>query len=69
VADFHIYSNAREVEMALHAGDMNKMLLALQGSVYFVIKKLRKSQVPEQSLSQSCRLVGYCAGARTAQRN
>jgi hypothetical protein len=58
VVDFQIHSNAREVEMALHAGDMNKMLLALQGGIYIVIKKLRKSQVPEQTLNQSCGSIG-----------
>ena len=51
MADLRNESTPREVEMA-------RVLQELQGTIHFVIDRLGKSQVPENTVSETCRLVG-----------
>lgn len=45
-------------EMVSNAAEMTKVLHDLQGTIYFVIKQLRPSHVPENG-KKNCTLVGY----------
>jgi hypothetical protein len=51
MANLRNESTPREVEMA-------RVLQELQGTIHFVIDRLGKSQVPENTVSETCRLVG-----------
>ncbi|KAG0588000.1 hypothetical protein KC19_2G207700 [Ceratodon purpureus] len=59
MAELHNPSNITEVIMDSHTSEVDSMLVRLdsQRSVYFVIKKLRRSQVPDPTLSPACRLM------------